>query len=82
MKQRARTRILLTTSHLDSISSPYRDMMALAKYLPKDEFDLTICSIIGKSGYRETAPILANLGSDALLQNSGLWVLPGNTLST
>lgn len=37
-------------------------MMAIAKYLPKDEFDLTICSIFGKGGYRETAPILSDLG--------------------
>lgn len=61
MVQRGRTRILLTTPHLHSVSSPYPDLMALAKYLPKDEFDLTVCSV-AESGYRKTAPILSDLG--------------------
>jgi len=36
-------------------------MMALAKYIPKDQFDLTICSL-RQNGYEETKPLLEGLG--------------------
>jgi glycosyltransferase involved in cell wall biosynthesis len=54
-------RILLTVPHLSNTASPYREMMALAKYLPRDQFQLTICSLL-EDGYAKTAPILENLG--------------------
>lgn len=36
-------------------------MMALAKYLPRDHFQLTICSLL-EDGYAKTAPVLEKLG--------------------
>lgn len=36
-------------------------MIAIAKYLPRDEFKLTVCSLRGR-GYKETAPLLEKLG--------------------
>jgi glycosyltransferase involved in cell wall biosynthesis len=53
-------RILLTVPHLNT-ASPYREMMAIARYLPRDEFALTICSL-RNSGLAETQPRLAKLG--------------------
>lgn len=54
-------KVLVTVPHLTSSASPYRQMMALAKYLPKDEFELTICSL-RKNGFEETGPLLEVLG--------------------
>lgn len=54
-------RILLTVPHLSSDASPYREMMAIAKYLPKDRFELTICSL-RRIGIEETGPGLEKLG--------------------
>lgn len=54
-------RVLLTVPHLTSSASPFREMMALAKYLPKDKFELTICSL-RKNGVEETGPLLDALG--------------------
>jgi glycosyltransferase involved in cell wall biosynthesis len=54
-------RILLTVPHLESTASPYREMMAVARYLPKPEFSLTICSL--RDNGREAAlPLLQELG--------------------
>lgn len=50
-------RVLLTVPHLTSTASPYRQMMAVAKFLPRDEFDLTICALRG-NGSEETLPQL------------------------
>jgi glycosyltransferase involved in cell wall biosynthesis len=36
-------------------------MMAIAKYLPQDEFDLTICSLRSR-GYKEMEPVFGNFG--------------------
>jgi glycosyltransferase involved in cell wall biosynthesis len=54
-------RILLTVPHFSSTASPYREMMALARYLPKEDFELTICSL-RNNGFDETAPLLEELG--------------------
>lgn len=56
-----RIRILLTIPHLTSTASPYREMMTIAELLPRDEFDLTICSLRA-NGYDETQPRLQALG--------------------
>jgi glycosyltransferase involved in cell wall biosynthesis len=40
-----RIRVLLTVPHLHSTQSPYREMIAIVRYLPKDEFDLTVCAL-------------------------------------
>lgn len=53
----SRIRVLLTVPHLNSTASPYREMIAIAKYLPQDEFSLTICSL-RKNGISETGPVL------------------------
>lgn len=54
-------RVLLTVPHLSSDASPYREMIAMARYLPKDEFSLTICSL-RRTGIEETGPLLESLG--------------------
>ncbi len=66
MKFLKRTRVLLTVSHLSSTASPFREMIAIAKYLPRDEFDLTICSL-RKNGYNETEPILRSMGVQCIV---------------
>lgn len=48
-------RVLLTVPHLTATASPYRQMYALASYLPRDEFELTICSL-RENGYEKTGP--------------------------
>lgn len=55
-----RTRVLLTVPHLNT-ASPYREMMAIATFLQRDEFDLTVCSL-RNTGLAETAPRLSSLG--------------------
>jgi glycosyltransferase involved in cell wall biosynthesis len=61
MKSEKQTKVLLTVPHLNSAAAPYRDMMAIAKYLPREEFDLTICAV-GRKGNIETEKILDELG--------------------
>ena len=61
-----RIRILLTVPHLQSVASPYREMMAIANYLPRPEFDLTICSL-REAGQAEAEPILRALGVRVLV---------------
>ena len=56
-------RLLLTVPHLEAVASPYREMMAIAKYLPRREFDLTICSL-RESGREEVEPELLALGAE------------------
>lgn len=41
----SKVRVLLTTPHLVTTASPWRHIEAIVKYLPKDEFDLTVCSL-------------------------------------
>lgn len=60
-KSQKKIRVLLTVPHLTSSASPYRAMMAIARYLPKDRFDLTICSL-RRNGIEETGPLLDELG--------------------
>jgi glycosyltransferase involved in cell wall biosynthesis len=54
-------RVLLTVPHLNRTASPYREMMAIVKYLNRDEFDLTICSL-RDGGAQDTGPVLDKLG--------------------
>ncbi|MGA3294916.1 MAG: GT4 family glycosyltransferase PelF [Candidatus Acidiferrales bacterium] len=61
MKPSKRIRVLLTVPHLNRTQSPYREMMAIAKYLDRDEFDLSICAL-RNGGHEETGPILDRLG--------------------
>ena len=61
MNLEEKKKILITVPHLSSKAAPYRQMMALAKYLPKDEFELTICSL-RRYGIEQTGPLLDSLG--------------------
>ena len=54
-------RVLLTVPHLKPTASPYRQMIALARYLPRDAFALTICSLTA-DGIDQTGPELDRLG--------------------
>jgi glycosyltransferase involved in cell wall biosynthesis len=54
-------RVLLTVPHFSRTASPFRHMMAIAKYLPKDRFELKICSL-RSNGHDEIEPILTGLG--------------------
>jgi glycosyltransferase involved in cell wall biosynthesis len=54
-------KLLLTVPHLSSTASPYREMMALARNLPKDYFQITVCSL-RNDGLAETGPLLEKLG--------------------
>ena len=38
-------RVLLTVPHLHSTQSPYREMIAIVRYLPRTEFELTVCAL-------------------------------------
>lgn len=53
-------RVLLTVPDLESTTSPYRELMAIARYLPRPEFSLTVCSL-RENGYQETEPLLRAL---------------------
>jgi glycosyltransferase involved in cell wall biosynthesis len=57
-------RVLLTTPQLESTSSPFREVMALARYLPRDEFELTVCAL-RKQGLAEAATELGAFGVPA-----------------
>ena len=53
-------RVLLTVPHLTPTMSPYREMVAIARYLPRD-FRLVVCSL-RSGGFDETAPVLRSMG--------------------
>lgn len=53
--------VLLTVPDLTCTASPWREMMGLAKYLPKERFRLTVCSLRA-NGIDETSPLLGQLG--------------------
>jgi glycosyltransferase involved in cell wall biosynthesis len=61
MPKASKAAVLLTVPHLNRTASPYNEMMSIAKYLPGDEFGLTICSL-RDGGFAETAPILNEMG--------------------
>lgn len=61
-----RLRILLTTPHLSPEASPYREMIEIARRLPRDEFTLTVCSLRA-DGEAETRPLIENLGGKVLV---------------
>src|SRR5262245_3714832 len=54
-------KVLLTVPNLDSTASPWREAMGLARYLPGDRFQLTICAL-REDGVQESAPLLETLG--------------------
>lgn len=56
----ARGRILLTVPHVNRAASPYREMMALAKYLSRNEFTLTVCTL-RDGGFEESKRLLASM---------------------
>lgn len=45
MPARSPIRVLITVPQLKSTASPYRQVIGLSRYLPKTEFNLTICSL-------------------------------------
>jgi glycosyltransferase involved in cell wall biosynthesis len=59
-------RILLTVPHLSSTAHPYRLMMAIARYLPRDEFTIGICALRPK-GSDETIPRLREFGIEPII---------------
>jgi glycosyltransferase involved in cell wall biosynthesis len=61
VKQSKRIRILLTVPHLNRTQSPYKEMMAIARHLNREDFDLTICAL-RNGGHEETGPVLDRLG--------------------
>lgn len=61
MTNNDRIRVLLTVPNFDSTGSPYREMMAIARHLPREEFDLTVCGL-RKKGHEEMRPVLRDLG--------------------
>lgn len=54
-------RVLITVPNLDSTASPWREAMGLAKRLPADRFELTVCSL-RPDGVAESTPVLEQLG--------------------
>ena len=58
--------VLLTVPHLNRTASPYRETMAMARYLAGSEFRLTICALREK-GFQETAPVLKDFGVNAFV---------------
>lgn len=61
-----RARVLLTVPHLSSTASPYRELIAIARHLPKAEFELVVCSL-RSDGLDTTGPLLADLGVRSLV---------------
>jgi glycosyltransferase involved in cell wall biosynthesis len=61
-------RVLLTVAHMTRTAHPYHTMMAIAKYLPRDEFALTICSL-REHGFAETQPLLREMGVESFVAN-------------
>lgn len=61
-----RWNVLLTVPHLSPAASPYREMIEIARRLPRDEFGLTICSLRA-DGEAETRPLLERLGVPAFV---------------
>jgi glycosyltransferase involved in cell wall biosynthesis len=66
MKSDNRVRLLVTVPQFASTTSPYREMIALARHIPKDEFALTICALREK-GEKEVTPELKDLGVNCLV---------------
>lgn len=56
-----RGRILLTVPHVNGAASPYREMMSIARYLSRSEFDLSICAL-RDAGFEESKQILDEMG--------------------
>jgi glycosyltransferase involved in cell wall biosynthesis len=63
---RKKIHVLLTVPHLVPTASPYREMMAIVKYLPRDEFALTVCAL-RPAGLEEAAARFAAFGADTVV---------------
>lgn len=61
-----RIRVLITVPHLRPTASPYRELMAVARYLPRDEFRPTVVSL-REAGFPETGPLLERAGIDVFV---------------
>ena len=61
MNPSKRIRVLLTVPHLNRTQSPYREMMAIARHLNREDFELTICAL-RNGGWEETGPLLDRMG--------------------
>jgi glycosyltransferase involved in cell wall biosynthesis len=61
-------KILLTVPHLVPTASPYREMMAIAKHLPRDEFALTVCAL-RPAGFSEASVKLARVGVEIFVSD-------------
>jgi len=61
MNDKRKLQILLTVPSLQSTASPYREIHAIAKFLPKDIFDLSICSL-RKTGIDESKSLFEDCG--------------------
>src|SRR5688572_19030214 len=57
-----RPHILLTVPHLSAKASPFREMMAIARYLPKEDYKLTICALRGVNEIEAISPELKAVG--------------------
>jgi glycosyltransferase involved in cell wall biosynthesis len=79
-------RVLLTVPHLTPTASPFRQMIALAHYLPREAFALTICSLTDR-GIANTGPELDALGVPYFVArfrpvHKPRWRLPLNVLDS
>ncbi len=57
-----RTRVLITVPHLHSAGSPYREMIGLVRFLPRELFDVTVATL-RESQSEEARGILEGLGA-------------------
>jgi glycosyltransferase involved in cell wall biosynthesis len=55
------SKVLLTVPNLDATASPFREAMGLARYLPAQGFELTVCAL-RPDGVSEGSPALAAAG--------------------
>ena len=59
-------KVLLTVPNLESTASPWREAMGLARHLPTDRFQLTICAL-RPDGAAESIPFLEAVGVKAFV---------------
>ncbi|HVY71370.1 MAG TPA: glycosyltransferase family 4 protein [Verrucomicrobiae bacterium] len=58
--------MLLTVPNLDSTTSPWREVVGLAKHLPREEFQLTICAL-RQDGVEESRPLFEQMGVECFV---------------
>src|SRR5260221_13002647 len=56
-----RFHLLLTVPNLQTSSAPWRETLAIARWLPRSKYRLTICSL-RNDGVAEAQPLMAELG--------------------